>query len=477
MDNNNKFIYDCMFCSSFLGVITYFISYIYLKFKVDKSNLIFSSNFNILIIHSLINFMDLIKYRNPIFYTFSIYIFNLFLYYNLTQISYKYITGSQFFASDMEFNIPKFFLIFHIFFPIIIFPYLSFINIKSISYMQITFLFTFFTIYYIVLSERIKTILNYLNEKEENNEIDFEILIDNMKPVHLRKVYSNFQNLTFICFGIILIIAMFKILIGIIDEHDSLYIYLNCITEVVIEIFYIIIFIFLSINLYLINKKYYKESKPKENYDFVNLEIEEDDENNTNNYINNNTNIFNKNIININNDINVNEDNINENNNIIINNNQNYNIDNDNNDEDSDSETDSNENYNNYNNNLNNNNINEDKNNEEKLDDSDIDTNDNNINNLHILSKEDAKIKNDNKFNINNNIINMNNINKAINKNKSQFNEEEDKKIENWEENESNEEEEDDENEYNINDINIDNKHNKKNNSLSSSDNEEDIKI
>ena len=472
MDNNNKFIYDCMFCSSFLGVITYFISYIYLKFKIDKSNLIFSSNYNILIIHSLINFMDLIKYRNPIFYTFSIYIFNLFLYYNLTQISYKYITGSQFFASDMEFNIPKFFLIFHIFFPIIIFPYLSFINIKSISYMQITFLFTFFTIYYIVLSERIKTILNYLNEKEENNEIDFEILIDNMKPVHLRKVYSNFQNLTFICFSIILIIAMFKILIGIIDEHDSLYIYLNCITEVVIEIFYIIIFIFLSINLYLINKKYYKESKPKENYDFVNLEIEEDDENNTNNYINNNTNIFNKNIININNDINVNEDNINENNNIIINN-----IDNDNNDEDSDSETDSNENYNNYNNNLNNNNINEDKNNEEKLDDSDIDTNDNNINNLHILSKEDAKIKNDNKFNINNNIINMNNINKAINKNKSQFNEEEDKKIENWEENESNEEEEDDENEYNINDINIDNKHNKKNNSLSSSDNEEDIKI
>ena len=77
MDNNNKFIYDCKFCSSFLGVITYFISYIYLKFKVDKSNLIFSSNFNILIIHSLINFMDLIKYRNPIFYTLSIYLFLL----------------------------------------------------------------------------------------------------------------------------------------------------------------------------------------------------------------------------------------------------------------------------------------------------------------------------------------------------------------------------------------------------------------
>ena len=472
MDNNNKFIYDCKFCSSFLGVITYFISYIYLKFKVDKSNLIFSSNFNILIIHSLINFMDLIKYRNPIFYTLSIYLFNLFLYYNLTQISYKYITGSQFFSSDMEFNIPKFFLIFHVFFPIIIFPYLYFINIKSISYMQITFLFTFFTIYYIVLSERIKTILNYLNEKEENNEIDFEILIDNMKPVHLRKVYSNFQNLIFICFSIILIIAMFKILIGIIDEHDSLYIYLNCISEVVIEIFYIIIFIFLVINLYLLNKKYYKESKPKENYDFVNLEIEEDDENNTNNYINNNTDIFNKNIINMNNEINVDEDNINENNNNIINNNQNYNIDNNDNDEDSDSETDSNENYNNYNNNINNN-INEDMNNEEKLDDSDIDTNDN-INNLHILSKEDAKIKNDNKLDINNKNINMNNINKAINKNKSQFNEEEDKKIENWEENESNDEEEE-ENEYNINDIN--NKHNKKNNSLSSSDNEEDIKI
>jgi hypothetical protein len=472
MDNNNKFIYDCKFCSSFLGVITYFISYIYLKFKVDKSNLIFSSNFNILIIHSLINFMDLIKYRNPIFYTLSIYLFNLFLYYNLTQISYKYITGSQFFSSDMEFNIPKFFLIFHVFFPIIIFPYLYFIDIKSISYMQITFLFTFFTIYYIVLSERIKTILNYLNEKEENNEIDFEILIDNMKPVHLRKVYSNFQNLIFICFSIILIIAMFKILIGIIDEHDSLYIYLNCITEVVIEIFYIIIFIFLVINLYLLNKKYYKESKPKENYDFVNLEIEEDDENNTNNYINNNTDIFNKNIINMNNEINVDEDNINENNNNIINNNQNYNIDNNDNDEDSDSETDSNENYNNYNNNINNN-IKEDMNNEEKLDDSDIDTNDN-INNLHILSKEDAKIKNDNKLDINNKNINMNNINKAINKNKSQFNEEEDKKIENWEENESNDEEEE-ENEYNINDIN--NKHNKKNNSLSSSDNEEDIKI
>ena len=472
MDNNNKFIYDCKFCSSFLGVITYFISYIYLKFKVDKSNLIFSSNFNILIIHSLINFMDLIKYRNPIFYTLSIYLFNLFLYYNLTQISYKYITGSQFFSSDMEFNIPKFFLIFHVFFPIIIFPYLYFINIKSISYMQITFLFTFFTIYYIVLSERIKTILNYLNEKEENNEIDFEILIDNMKPVHLRKIYSNFQNLIFICFSIILIIAMFKILIGIIDEHDSLYIYLNCITEVVIEIFYIIIFIFLVINLYLLNKKYYKESKPKENYDFVNLEIEEDDENNTNNYINNNTDIFNKNIINMNNEINVDEDIINENNNNIINNNQNYNIDNNDNDEDSDSETDSNENYNNYNNNINNN-INEDMNNEEKLDDSDIDTNDN-INNLHILSKEDAKIKNDNKLDINNKNINMNNINKAINKNKSQFNEEEDKKIENWEENESNDEEEE-ENEYNINDIN--NKHNKKNNSLSSSDNEEDIKI
>ena len=472
MDNNNKFIYDCKFCSSFLGVITYFISYIYLKFKIDKSNLIFSSNFNILIIHSLINFMDLIKYRNPIFYTLSIYLFNLFLYYNLTQISYKYITGSQFFSSDMEFNIPKFFLIFHVFFPIIIFPYLYFINIKSISYMQITFLFTFFTIYYIVLSERIKTILNYLNEKEENNEIDFEILIDNMKPVHLRKIYSNFQNLIFICFSIILIIAMFKILIGIIDEHDSLYIYLNCITEVVIEIFYIIIFIFLVINLYLLNKKYYKESKPKENYDFVNLEIEEDDENNTNNYINNNTDIFNKNIINMNNEINVDEDIINENNNNIINNNQNYNIDNNDNDEDSDSETDSNENYNNYNNNINNN-INEDMNNEEKLDDSDIDTNDN-INNLHILSKEDAKIKNDNKLDINNKNINMNNINKAINKNKSQFNEEEDKKIENWEENESNDEEEE-ENEYNINDIN--NKHNKKNNSLSSSDNEEDIKI
>ena len=472
MDNNNKFIYDCKFCSSFLGVITYFISYIYLKFKVDKSNLIFSSNFNILIIHSLINFMDLIKYRNPIFYTLSIYLFNLFLYYNLTQISYKYITGSQFFSSDMEFNIPKFFLIFHVFFPIIIFPYLYFIDIKSISYMQITFLFTYFTIYYIVLSERIKTILNYLNEKEENNEIDFEILIDNMKPVHLRKVYSNFQNLIFICFSIILIIAMFKILIGIIDEHDSLYIYLNCITEVVIEIFYIIIFIFLVINLYLLNKKYYKESKPKENYDFVNLEIEEDDENNTNNYINNNTDIFNKNIINMNNEINVDEDNINENNNNIINNNQNYNIDNNDNDEDSDSETDSNENYNNYNNNINNN-IKEDMNNEEKLDDSDIDTNDN-INNLHILSKEDAKIKNDNKLDINNKNINMNNINKAINKNKSQFNEEEDKKIENWEENESNDEEEE-ENEYNINDIN--NKHNKKNNSLSSSDNEEDIKI
>ena len=472
MDNNNKFIYDCKFCSSFLGVITYFISYIYLKFKVDKSNLIFSSNFNILIIHSLINFMDLIKYRNPIFYTLSIYLFNLFLYYNLTQISYKYITGSQFFSSDMEFNIPKFFLIFHVFFPIIIFPYLYFIDIKSISYMQITFLFTFFTIYYIVLSERIKTILNYLNEKEENNEIDFEILIDNMKPVHLRKVYSNFQNLIFICFSIILIIAMFKILIGIIDEHDSIYIYLNCITEVVIEIFYIIIFIFLVINLYLLNKKYYKESKPKENYDFVNLEIEEDDENNTNNYINNNTDIFNKNIINMNNEINVDEDNINENNNNIINNNQNYNIDNNDNDEDSDSETDSNENYNNYNNNINNN-IKEDMNNEEKLDDSDIDKNDN-INNLHILSKEDAKIKNDNKLDINNKNINMNNINKAINKNKSQFNEEEDKKIENWEENESNDEEEE-ENEYNINDIN--NKHNKKNNSLSSSDNEEDIKI
>ena len=472
MDNNNKFIYDCKFCSSFLGVITYFISYIYLKFKVDKSNLIFSSNFNILIIHSLINFMDLIKYRNPIFYTLSIYLFNLFLYYNLTQISYKYITGSQFFSSDMEFNIPKFFLIFHVFFPIIIFPYLYFINIKSISYMQITFLFTFFTIYYIVLSERIKTILNYLNEKEENNEIDFEILIDNMKPVHLRKIYSNFQNLIFICFSIILIISMFKILIGIIDEHDSLNVYLICITEVIIEIFYIIIFIFLSINLYLIKKKYYKESKPKENYDFVNLEIEEDDENNTNNYINNNTDIFNKNIINMNNEINVDEDIINENNNNIINNNQNYNIDNNDNDEDSDSETDSNENYNNYNNNINNN-INEDMNNEEKLDDSDIDTNDN-INNLHILSKEDAKIKNDNKLDINNKNINMNNINKAINKNKSQFNEEEDKKIENWEENESNDEEEE-ENEYNINDIN--NKHNKKNNSLSSSDNEEDIKI
>ena len=439
MDNNNKFIYDCKFCSSFFFFFTYFISYIYLKFKIDKSNLIFSSNYNILIIHSLINFMDLIKYRNPIFYTLSIYLFNLFLYYNLTQISYKYITGSQFFSSDMEFNIPKFFLIFHVFFPIIIFPYLYFIDIKSISYMQITFLFTFFTIYYIVLSERIKTILNYLNEKEENNEIDFEILIDNMKPVHLRKVYSNFQNLIFICFSIILIIAMFKILIGIIDEHDSLYIYLNCITEVVIEIFYIIIFIFLSINLYLINKKYYKESKPKENYDFVNLEIEEDDENNTNNYINNNTDIFNKNIINMNNEINVDEDNINENNNNIINNNQNYNIDNNDNDEDSDSETDSNENYNNYNNNINNN-IKEDMNNEEN----------------------------------NNKNINMNNINKAINKNKSQFNEEEDKKIENWEENESNDEEEE-ENEYNINDIN--NKHNKKNNSLSSSDNEEDIKI
>ena len=451
MENKNKFVYDFLFCSSFLGIITYFISYIYLKFKIDKSNLIFSSNFNILILHSLINFMDIIQYRNPIFYTFSIYIFNLFLYYNLTQISYKYVTGSQFFSSDMEFNIPKFFLIFHIFFPIIIFPYLFFINIKSISYMQITFLFTFFTIYYIVLSERIKTILNYLNEKEENNEIDFEILIDNMKPVHLRKIYSNFQNLIFICFSIILIIAMFKILIGIIDEHDSLYIYLNCITEVVIEIFYIIIFIFLSINLYLINKKYYKESKPKENYDFVNLEIEDDDENNTNNYINNN-----RDILNINeNKININEDNINEIEN-NINNNQDYNIDN--NDENSDSETDSNDI---------NNNINEDMKNEEKLDDYDIDTS-NNINNLHILSKEDTKINNDKKFDINNNNVNnMNNINKTLNKNKFQFNEEEDKKIENWEENESNEEEE--ENEDNIN--------NNKNNSLSSSDNEEDIKI
>ena len=455
MENKNKFIYDCLFCSSFLGMITYFISYIYLKFKIDKSNLIFSSNFNILIIHSLINFMDIIQYRNPIFYTFSIYIFNLFLYYNLTQISYKYITGSQFFSSDMEFNIPKFFIIFHIFFPIIIFPYLYFINIKSISYMQITFLFTFFTIYYIILSERIKTILNYLNEKEENNEIDFEILIDNMKPVHLRKIYSNFQNLIFICFSIILIISMFKILIGIIDEHDSLNVYLNCITEVITEMFYIIIFLFLSINLYLIKKKYYKESKPKENYDFVNLEIEDDDENNTHNYINNNANILNINK----NKINIIEDNIHEIDN-NINNNQDYNFDN--NDEESNSETDSND--------INNNNINEDMKNEEKLDDYDIDTN-NNINNLHILSKEDRKINNENKFHINNtNVLNMNNINKTLNKNKSQFNEEEDKKIENWEENESNEEEE--ENEHNIN---IDN--NNKNNSLSSSDNEEDIKI
>jgi len=455
MENKNKFVYDFLFCSSFLGIITYFISYIYLKFKIDKSNLIFSSNFNILILHSLINFMDIIQYRNPIFYTFSIYIFNLFLYYNLTQISYKYITGSQFFSSDMEFNIPKFFIIFHIFFPIIIFPYLFFINIKSISYMQITFLFTFFTIYYIVLSERIKTILNYLNEKEENNEIDFEILIDNMKPVHLRKIYSNFQNLIFICFSIILIISMFKILIGIIDEHDSLNVYLNCITEVITEMFYIIIFLFLSINLYLIKKKYYKESKPKENYDFVNLEIEDDDENNTHNYINNNANILNINK----NKINIIEDNIHEIDN-NINNNQDYNFDN--NDEESNSETDSND--------INNNNINEDMKNEEKLDDYDIDTN-NNINNLHILSKEDRKINNENKFHINNtNVLNMNNINKTLNKNKSQFNEEEDKKIENWEENESNEEEE--ENEHNIN---IDN--NNKNNSLSSSDNEEDIKI
>ncbi len=107
-----------------------------------------------------------------------------------------------------------------------------------------------------------------------------------MKKFHLIKIYINLKNIFFITLFEIVLISTLKLMKDIVQTNFILYKFINYIIIILNEILFILLFLGLTYNLYLLNKKYKNKEKKinnNEEYNYINeqdFENEEEEEEN-----------------------------------------------------------------------------------------------------------------------------------------------------------------------------------------------------
>ena len=277
MEYNNNFTFYFILILTFLLTFIYLISIFYIILNLStKKILIFATNFNILLLHIIYNYIDIFN-TNSNYINILLYIIKTIIYFITINNFNNFITAKKIFQTNISFDLSPLFLLIQILYPIIHFPYFIFGNLPPLNYLQIFFSFFFYLIIYIFLNEGVKNILDYLYTKGIKKYL--KILVPNMKKFHLIKIYINLKNIFFVIFFEIVLICTLKLMKDIVQTNYILYKYINYIIIILNEILFILLFLGLTYNLYLLNKKYKNKEKKTNNYEEYNYINERDFEN------------------------------------------------------------------------------------------------------------------------------------------------------------------------------------------------------
>ena len=284
MELNDNFTFYFILIINFISTFIYLFCIFYISKNLPKKKiLIFATNFNILLLHIIYNYIDIFNTNSNIINIF-LFIIKSIIYFMTINNFNNFITAKKIFQTNISFDLSPLFLIIQILYPIIHFPYFIFGNLPPLIYLQIFFSFFFYLVIYIFLNEGVKNILDYLYTKGTKKYL--KILIPNMKKFHLIKIYINLKNIFFITLFEIVLICTLKLMKDIVQTNVFLYKFINYIIIILNEILFILLFLGLTYNLYLLNKKYKNKEKKinnNEEYNYINekdFENEEEEEEN-----------------------------------------------------------------------------------------------------------------------------------------------------------------------------------------------------
>ena len=241
---------------SYCGLIIYFISFLVFLFCLDRIAFIKSNHYSFILLSSITDLIQIFTDKNDLIkhiFIFTSYIIQFHLV--ITSFN-KLLLGEYIFKTDKDFSIKKKSIIKFILFPLITFPYSSIFEHYSniINFFQYIFIILSILILNDYIKININDLISYLRDNKKDN-----ILIPNMEPEQLIKIYIIIDNLRLLLFFFSLtfyIIKFFDILLIKIYNIHFIAIIIIVTLKTVITFLFFICLVYIT---YLLNKNYESE--------------------------------------------------------------------------------------------------------------------------------------------------------------------------------------------------------------------------
>ena len=239
-----------LYCVSYMGIITYIISFLIMLLYIKKISFIKSHSFSFILLNSITNLTELtVPGQNlVIFKNILIFISYLFQFHLIVSSFNRMLSGKQIFKSEKDFSLKKLLYI-EIILPLIILPYGKFFdNSQLVNFFHYLIIIVLLLCFYEYIKNKINKVLQYLNESSKDI-----IEIPYMEQEELIRIYNLLKNLWDANFFFVLIFYVIKffdiLLIEIYTIHYSISIILLSLRELIVFLFFGI----LTTIVYLLN--------------------------------------------------------------------------------------------------------------------------------------------------------------------------------------------------------------------------------
>ncbi|MCQ2820445.1 MAG: hypothetical protein MJ252_24540, partial [archaeon] len=192
-----------------IGILFVFIlAYIYsnqFNYNLKKSKI-----FSFFFLREITSLIVLrFKLMDPYLISTLEYISKNIQFYLITRQVGEYMEGQNLFNCDINFN-KNFGLLFNALYSFVIFPFEIFKYLDIVALIQyiLQILFAFFI--YFIYNRNIKEFSKFLNDRDLNKGILFQILQPHLKYFHLYKISSALQKIIFINFFMFVFISALK---------------------------------------------------------------------------------------------------------------------------------------------------------------------------------------------------------------------------------------------------------------------------
>ena len=247
--NIMKWVIMFYILSIILCVILYFIG----KFKSKHFNFYIVAFY---VLH-LIDITLLIFYDNNSIYLF-LYIIETVSFVLVIRIIITFLKGKNIFQTNINFN-PQGLGSLCVVYGIVLFPY-EYVFMKGANglvgalrkMIVIGLTVTMFAVIYFKLGD----LVQYINEKELNDEIELNVVVDNMNMFELSQIYSLIKNDLFVTFMLFIFEKTIQIMNGVIVSRNGMKMFLGGVVVVFDEISVLLIACGFMYAYYLCKKEY-----------------------------------------------------------------------------------------------------------------------------------------------------------------------------------------------------------------------------